>query len=321
MSNRKLSTIFLGTPEFALPTLNSLLTNSNIDLKLVVTMPDRKAGRGQQLTPPPVAQFAKDHNIQLIQTDNVNKCEDFFSFVQNEKIDLIIVLAFAQFLTNKILTIPSLGCFNIHTSLLPKYRGAAPIQYALLNGDNETGVTIQKMVKKMDAGDIAIQITTSISSEEKCEQLSERLSNMAADSINMFIEKIQCSEIQYQVQDESKVTFAPTLQKENGLIDFYQDDAKTIYNKIRALSIWPTTYFFLAKERVKIIDAEISSINLPAGKIRFDNKIAIGTKNQSIVITKIQPEGKKAITALEFINGLKNKKVELNNLYVDQENL
>jgi methionyl-tRNA formyltransferase len=152
---KKLRTIFLGTPDFSIPVLEMLTNHHNIELVQVITMPDRPAGRGQEMQSPPVAMFAKEKKIPLLQTENINKEEAFFENFNSTNTDLIIVLAFAQFLGTKILALPKLGCFNIHTSLLPKYRGAAPIQYALWNGDKSTGVSIQKMVKKMDAGDLA----------------------------------------------------------------------------------------------------------------------------------------------------------------------
>ena len=147
----KLNCIFMGTPDFSVPTLSAIHNHTQINIVKVVTMPDRKSGRGKKLQAPPVAIYAKENNLPLIQAENINSEEDLLNL---EAVDLIIVIAFAQFLGSKVLALPKLGCFNIHTSILPKYRGAAPIQYALLNGDLSTGVSIQRMVKKMDAGDI-----------------------------------------------------------------------------------------------------------------------------------------------------------------------
>ena len=145
MSVKKQNIIFCGTPEFSIAVLEALYQHDNVIIKKVVTMPDRASGRGQKPKSPPVAEFAKQNNISLMQTDNINNCAEFLSFISDEEIDFIIVFAFAQFLGSKLLSLPKLGCFNIHTSLLPKYRGAAPIQYALLNGETETGITIFKM--------------------------------------------------------------------------------------------------------------------------------------------------------------------------------
>ena len=153
---KKQRVVFCGTPDFSVPTLELLHNHPLIEVAYVVTMPDRPKGRGQQLHSPPVAEFAKQNKIPLFQTANINKENDFLNQLKREKIDFLMVLAFAQFLSDRVLNIPKLGCFNIHTSLLPKYRGAAPIQYALLNGDCVTGVSIQKITSKLDAGDVAL---------------------------------------------------------------------------------------------------------------------------------------------------------------------
>ena len=150
---KKLNVVFFGTPDFSVPTLELLHHHPDINLLAIVTMPDRPAGRGQELKSPPVAEYAKQNKIQLYQVENINKEETILSQLEQKNVDFILVLAFAQFLGSRVLKMPKLGCFNIHTSILPKYRGAAPIQYALLNGDTSTGVSIQKMVKEMDAGD------------------------------------------------------------------------------------------------------------------------------------------------------------------------
>ncbi|MCE3014018.1 MAG: methionyl-tRNA formyltransferase, partial [Proteobacteria bacterium] len=159
---KKLKTLFFGTPDFSVATLELLQHHPLIELLGVVSMPDRPAGRGQELKSPEVINYAKNIKIPFFQTENINKEEALLETWKNEKVDLIIVLAFAQFLGSKVLQLPLLGCFNIHTSLLPKYRGAAPIQYALWNGDTETGVSIQRMVKKMDAGNIVVSVPTPI---------------------------------------------------------------------------------------------------------------------------------------------------------------
>ena len=172
---KKLKTIFMGTPDICLPTLGELNKNSSIELVEVVSMPDRPAGRGQNLKSPDVIEYCKSHNINFFQTANINLENEKIDVWKKQKIDLIIVFAFAQFLGQKILTLPLSGCFNIHTSLLPKYRGAAPIQHALINGETKTGVSIQKMIKKMDAGDIAHSEEVEISSEETGVTLYEKL--------------------------------------------------------------------------------------------------------------------------------------------------
>ena len=174
---KKFNVVFFGTPDFSLPTLEILASHPSISLVAVVTMPDRPAGRGQELKSPPVAEFAKQHDLRLFQVDNINKSEDVLLALESMNIDFFLVLAFAQFLGSRVLSIPKLGCFNIHTSILPKYRGAAPIQYALLNGDSSTGVSIQKMVKEMDAGDLVHFDEVSIDPIDNGETLFNKLKN------------------------------------------------------------------------------------------------------------------------------------------------
>lgn len=302
----QLNVIFFGTPDFSVPALEMLVNHPAINVCAVITMPDRPAGRGHALHSPPVAEFAKLHKIKLFQTENINKCEEFFEFSQTTKIDFAIVLAFAQFLGSKILNLPKLGCFNIHTSLLPKYRGAAPIQFALLNGDTQTGVSIQKMVKKMDAGDIVKETTVEISNTETGGQLYTRLKFQAALTLNNFIYDILNEAILSYPQNEANVSFAPTLQKENGHLHFETLTANDIYNRVRALKPWPGTYCFINKKRFKIIDVEIvHDFHGKAGVASTKNKqLIIGTMNGGIHIKNLQAEGKKACSDLDFLNGL-----------------
>lgn len=314
----KLKCIFFGTPDFSLPALEMLYNHPYIDLKEVVTMPDRPAGRGQQLASPPVAVFAKENKIKLTQTENINRETDIVKRYEAEEIDLFIVLAFAQFLGSKLLSIPKLGSFNIHTSLLPKYRGAAPIQYALLNGDSVTGVTIQKMVKEMDAGDIVHSFEVPISSDETGGQLYTRLKFQAALSLNSFILDVVSNNINSTAQNHSQATFAPTLKKDDGRIDFQKETFQQIFNKVRALKPWPGTFSFLNGKRLKIIEIELINKEhvgflLRPGELSIKQEmLIIGCMNSSMVRLKsVQIEGKSVCTDKELINGLKNSKAEI----------
>lgn len=303
-----LNVVFFGTPDFSVPALEILINHPNINVSAVVTMPDRPSGRGHTLHSPPVAEFAKLHKIKLFQTENINKEDDFFTFCNEKKIDFMVVLAFAQFLGSKILNQPHLGCFNIHTSLLPKYRGAAPIQYALLNGDRLTGVSIQKMVKKMDAGDIVKEHKVDIGPTETGGQLYTRLKFQAALTLNDFISDILNNSITSYSQDESLVSFAPTLQKEDGHLDFSLMSASEIFNKVRALKPWPGTFCLVNNKRFKIIDVEIvHDLKLQPNEVNIKNKkFYIGSSSDTIHIKTIQAEGKKVCTDLDFINGLQS---------------
>jgi len=310
----KLKTIFLGTPDFATPSLEILFNHPLIDLRYVVTMPDRKSGRGQQLHSPPVALFARENKISLIQTSSINTEKDILQKFKAEKIDLAIVLAFSQFLSPELLNIPRLGCYNIHTSLLPKYRGAAPIQYALLKGDSITGVSIFKIVKKMDAGDIALAQAVSIEDNENYAELYSKLKFQSALSLNTFIRKIYTGNLTWQPQDESQISFAPTLKKEDGFIDFKNESQIKINNKVRALIPWPGCYFFINEHRYKLLEIEISSKSLMPGTLYTDlGQLLVGcADNKSIRLKSIQREGKNITSDLSLINAFKSRNETIN---------
>ena len=303
---KKFSIVYCGTPDFSVPALGLLANHPQIDIKAVVTMPDRPAGRGKQLKSPPVAEYAKEHKIQLIQTENINKEEDFIQSLG--KIDFVVVLAFAQFLGKKVLESPRLGCFNIHTSLLPKYRGAAPIQYALLNGDTETGVSIQKMVKKMDAGDIVHSHPLPVDSNETGGQLYTRLKYQAALAMNDLIIKISENSLDPSPQDESNVSFAPTLKREDGHLKFEENCFEELRNRIRALLPWPGTYCYLNKKRLKVFSIEESQSSLKPGEVSTKNGfLEVGTKDKAMRLKDIQLEGKKACQDTELLNGIRDE--------------
>lgn len=309
---KKFNVVFFGTPDFSLPTLETLAAHPSISLVAVVTMPDRPAGRGQELKSPPVAEFAKKHDLKLFQVDNINKSEDVLLELESMNIDFFLVLAFAQFLGSRVLSIPQLGCFNIHTSILPKYRGAAPIQYALLNGDTSTGVSIQKMVKEMDAGDLVHFDEVSIDPIDNGETLYNKLKNKAAQSTLTFIEKLQSNTIVYTPQDVSQVSFAPTIKKEDGFLDFRNSNFSKIQNQIRAFDPWPGTYCFLNSQRLKIYSIERHSKKLSPGETSLEHgQLLVGLKDCSIRLSKIQLEGKKVCSDNELLNGLKNKGGEI----------
>ena len=309
---KKQNVVFCGTPDFSIPTLVELFNNPAINLVGVITMPDRPAGRGQELKSPPVAEFAKDHNIPLFQVENINREPEVLEALEKLDIDFILVLAFAQFLGSKILNMPKIGCFNIHTSILPKYRGAAPIQYALLNGDASTGVSIQKMVKEMDAGDLVHFDELSIAPDENGESLYNRLKEQAALSTQALIQKIIHGKLIFTPQDPSGISFAPTLKKEDGFLNFKDSDYKKLNNQIRALDPWPGTYCYLNGQRLKVFKIEKLQRNLMAGETSIDHgHLAVGLKDATIRLVTVQLEGKKVCNDTELLNGLKNKGGEI----------
>jgi methionyl-tRNA formyltransferase len=305
---KKFRVAFCGTPDFSVPTLDLLSNHPQIDLVKVISMPDRPAGRGMELKSPEVIEFAKAKKIPFFQTENINRDPEMMNELKALDLDFVVVLAFAQFLGNEMLNIGKLGCFNIHTSVLPKYRGAAPIQYALMNGDSETGVSIQKMVKKMDAGDLVHFHTVAISPTENGGLLYTRLKLQAALAMNDLITKLAKNEVTYSVQDEDKVSFAPTLKKEDGLLHFHEKTTAQILNLIRALDPWPGTYCFLNGKRLKVLAAEKYHTKLPPGKSQNDmGALVVGCLDGSLRLTEVQLEGKKACSDRELLNGIKTE--------------
>ena len=305
---KKLNIVYFGTPEFSVPTLDMLNNHPCINILYVVSMPDRPAGRGQNLKSPEVIEYAKSNKIPFIQTENINKDELALKKLTDANADIYLVLAFAQFLSKTILDAPKVGCFNIHTSLLPKYRGAAPIQYAILNGDSSTGVSIQKMVKKMDAGDLVLSHPVSINPEETGGQLYTRLKFQAALSANDFLNNVLEDKLSFSAQDETDVSFAPTLKKDDGFLDFQNQDFSEIKNRVRALYPWPGTFCYLGTKRLKVFNIVKSTKSLKPGQVESNSKeLFVGCKDQTIRLTQIQLEGKKRGTDVDLLNGLKEE--------------
>lgn len=309
---QKLNVVFCGTPDISVPTLNELLINPHINLVGVITMPDRPAGRGQELKAPPVAEFAKANGIKLFQVENINKEPEILDELEKMNLDFILVFAFAQFLGARVLSLPKLGCFNIHTSILPKYRGAAPIQYALLSGDTTTGVSIQRMVKKMDAGDIVHFDNVKIEKDENGETLYNKLKDIAPLSTREMVQKIIDNTLTYSPQDETQVSFAPVIKKEDGFLNFKESEIVKIINQIKAFDPWPGTYCFLNSQRLKVFEVEKSNHKIQPGQTSIQySELLVGTIDGALRLKKVQLEGKKACSDSELLNGLKNKGGEI----------
>lgn len=305
---KKLNIVYMGTPDFSIPALELLLHHPNVNVVEVISMPDRPSGRKQQLHHPPLIEFAKKNKISTFQTENINQEKEHLTQLKKKNIDAIIVLAFAQFLGDEILNLPQFGCFNIHTSLLPKYRGAAPIQFALLNNDKTTGVSIQKMVKKMDAGNIVSKLETSIAPNETGGQLTTRLKFLAALCLNDFLNKLMTNNISEEIQDESHVSFAKTLKREDGYLDFEHLRFEEACNKIRALDPWPGTYCFVNHKRLKVFQLAPADYNLKAGELKSHmGQLLIGLSDKTARIVELQYEGKKRGSDKDLLNGMREE--------------
>lgn len=314
-----LKVVFCGTPDISTECLQTLFDLPNTEVIYVISQPDRPSGRGNKLKSPEVIELADKLGLKTFQTQNINKEAEFLNQLDSLKPDLFIVFAFAQFLGKRVLSLPRLGCFNIHTSLLPFYRGAAPIHYAILNGDERTGVSIQKMVKQMDAGDICCDISVSIDQDETTESLYLKLKSLASNLLSKFITSVHDNSLSFQQQDESHASFAPTIKKDEGYIDFETETAVAIERKIRAFTPWPGIQFLLNDKRCKILKLKLSDKQLQPSQILLTkNALLIGCLKGSIELLTIQVEGKQAVEVSTWINGLQGQVPTISSISKDQ---
>ncbi len=298
--------IFIGTPEFGVIILEELI-KANFKPVLVVTAPDKPVGRKKITTPPPVKTSAQKYKIPIVQPEKI--C-DSQSEISNLKPDLIVVAAYGQILPKEILEIPEYGCLNVHPSLLPRWRGSSPIQYTILNGDKETGVTIILMTEKVDQGDIIaiskFQITNPRITYLKLHNI---LAGKGANLLLEVIPKWIKGKIKPFPQDETKATYTKILKKEDGKID-WKKPAEYIERQIRAFQPWPGAFTFLKLKNLKILDADVLKQTKngpfgPPGKTYLapNDKIAAQTGKDFLIIEKLQLEGKKPMSSEEFLRG------------------
>ncbi|QUW21830.1 methionyl-tRNA formyltransferase [Sporosarcina sp. Marseille-Q4063] len=300
------SIIFMGTPDFSVPIL-SMLRSEGYDVIAVVTQPDRPVGRKRVLTPPPVKVEAEKLGIRVIQPEKLTGSAELDEIISLNA-DLIITAAFGQLLPNELLDAPKLGCINVHASLLPKYRGGAPIHKAIMDGEMETGVTIMYMVEKLDAGDIISQVSVPINDTDDTGTLFDVLSEAGVDLLKNTLPSILNETNERIVQDESLVTFARNISREEERIDWTKG-GKEIYDKIRGLHPWPVAYSVFQDANVKIWwseKVETSSDAEPGTIIDIEtDRIIVKTgDNTGVAITDIQPAGRKRMPAEVFIRGI-----------------
>lgn len=298
--------IFMGTPHFAVPILQALLAEPSYDVVGVVTQPDRPVGRKHVLTPSPVKEVALAAGRPIFQPEKLSGSEDLKALVALEA-DLIITAAYGQFLPSQLLNSARIAAINVHASLLPKYRGGAPIHYALLNGDQETGVTIMYMVKAMDAGDILAQKRLPIGPNETTGDLFLKLSDLGRDLLVATLPKLIAGQLVGQPQDEREVVLAPTIKPEQEVLDFEQP-AQVIHNHVRALSPFPVAHTWLQGGRTKIQKTHLvgERTDLPAGTVVKKTKkelwLAAGD-GQVLAIDELQPAGKAKMSIAAYLNG------------------
>ncbi len=299
--------IFMGTPELAAASLAALLREPSFQIIAAVTQPDRPKGRDLKLQPSPVKQLALSAGVRVLQPVKARD-EDFVAALRVLQPDLIAVAAFGQILPKSILDLPRLGCLNVHTSLLPKYRGAAPIQAALLHGETETGITIMQMDVGLDTGAILTQRKTPIADDDNAATLHDRLAQLGAELLVATIKDLAAGKIQPQPQQHELATHVPKIKKEDGRIDWSQP-ARMIWNRIRAFTPWPGAFTFLPAGPkpvlLKIWEAEVvAEAGVPGEILRADKAgIVVGCGREALRLTGLQREGGRRLTAPEFLAG------------------
>lgn len=300
--------VYMGTPDFAVYPLEKLI-KENYDVGYVVCQKDTAKDRGKKIKFPPVKEKALEYNIKVLQPETIKKNEEFFNTLKNYNPDLIVVAAYGKILPREILTLPKHGCVNIHASILPRWRGAAPIQHAIMAGDETTGVSLMVMEEGLDTGAVIDEVATKIA-RKNSQQLHEELSKLGGDLLISNLDNIINGNVNLKKQDDSLATYANMLVKADGLLDFFQE-AEILDNKVRALYPWPGTYTYLNGEIFKVWEAEvIESVkqrgNTPGRILEISEKgIDVATGKGVLRIKKVQVPNKKKMEASEFIRGNK----------------
>jgi len=296
--------IFMGTPDFSIPSLK-ILFESKHKILAVVTQPDKERGRGQKVSFTSVKQFAVDNSIPVYQPEKLKGNSEFVEQMKSLQPDLFVVVAF-RILPKEVFDIPKYGSFNLHGSYLPKYRGAAPIQWALIKGENETGLTTFKLAEKVDTGNIYLQEKLPIYTEDNFESLHDRMSERGAKMVFNTVKLIESGNYELKPQDNSLASPAPKITKDICLID-WNKSATEIHNLVRGLSPHPAAYFLFKEKVIKIYKTEIcKELNLkPLELFQTKNELIVGCGKDAIQILEIQQEGKKRMSVEEFLRGFR----------------
>lgn len=298
--------IFFGSSNFAVPSLTRIL-ESSYRVCAVVTQPDRKKGRHLKLTPTPVKSLAISKGLKVHDPEKVSD-PSTIEFLRSMEADLFIVVSFGQILPADIIEIPSFYSINLHPSLLPKYRGAAPVNWAIINGETKTGLSIIRMNESMDAGDIILQRKVDIYDEDNAQTLNERLSELGSILLTDAIRFIEIDRVKFKKQDERKATLAPRLKKEDGLIN-WKDSASNIRNRVRGTIPWPGAYTYFYDKKINIWSAGvIDGEGEPGAILESEEELIVGTGKGILKIEEIQMEGKKRMSAPAFLRGYREMK-------------
>ncbi|UDM71037.1 methionyl-tRNA formyltransferase [Vagococcus fluvialis] len=298
--------IFMGTPGFSVPILNGLVAEG-YDVLRVVTQPDRPVGRKKVLTPPPVKEAALEHGIKVLQPEKISGSPEMEEIISLNP-DLIVTAAFGQFLPETLLKAPKLGAINVHASLLPKYRGGAPVHYSIIKGDSETGVTIMRMVKKMDAGDMLSQKAIPISKTDDVGSMFDKLSLLGKDMLLEMLPEFIAGNIKEIPQDETLVTYSPNITREEEQID-WNKTSELIDCQVRGMRPWPVAFTTYQETRVKLWDTtplDETTTKAPGIIIKINKKnflVACG-EGTVLQINDLQPAGKGRLKAVEYLNGV-----------------
>lgn len=297
-----LRVIFMGTPQFACPTLQRLIDRGD-EIPAVVTQPDRPKGRGQKSVPPPVKELAERHGLPVLQPIKV-RAPEFIESVREMNPDVVVVVAFGQILPKALLEIPRYGCINVHASLLPRYRGAAPLNWCVINGEIETGVTTMLMDVGLDTGDMLLKKATPIDPDEDTSSLHDRLSLIGADLLNETLDLLVQGKLVPEKQDDALSCYAPMLKKEDGLIDWTRD-ARTIRNLVRGMSPWPGAFTYLDGKLVKVYRTRIGEGEGAPGTVIAAGRdgIEVACGGGSLLLDELQLEGKKRLPVRDFLAG------------------
>jgi methionyl-tRNA formyltransferase len=298
--------LFCGTPQFAVPTLRHLLAQPDFEIVAVITQPDRPRGRGQEVSFSPIKQAAQSANIPIFQPEKIRTPESE-QFLRDANPDAIVIIAYGQIIPARLLNIPKLGWINSHASLLPEYRGAAPIQWAIANGETKTGITTMRIDAGMDTGDMLLQRETPIGSNETAPELASRLAEISAPLMAETLGGLRDGTLHPAAQDHLKASSAPLLKKEDGRIN-WRLPAQAIFNRMRAFTPWPGAYAEFRGATCQLQGQPVSkdhASNLSPGEIRFErSELLVGCGGETpLEVSRVKVEGRKEISALEFANG------------------
>lgn len=300
--------VFMGTPEFAVPCLQALL-DAGYPVTGVFTQPDKPKGRGYRLTPPPVKELALTHNLPVFQPASM-RTEEALEALKSCRPDLVIVVAYGKLLPKEVLELPGLGCINVHASLLPKYRGAGPVQWSIINGEEETGVTTMYMAEGLDTGDMLESASLKIGENETADELMERLSRLGAELLISTVKKAEAGTLCPVPQDDAQSTYVSVLDKEMGRLDFSKP-AKEVHNLIRGLSSRPCAFTSYQGKRLKIYRSRLAEGSGEPGELLDGKRFIVACGEGAVELCEVQYEGGRRMPGPDFLRGKKPAEKEI----------